>query len=212
MAKNNYCIFCGFKLFPEDNFCPNCGARVDEGVGTANKTAKKTKYEPSKVGNADLSKVNKPNKPSSTTTASTPKPKTTVSQANYQSYKKDIDNLMETYENKEKKVLELLEKKFPSGQISYYRFKEEVDSCRVNFYREADSAKNIIELSEEYSPKLTEELKKKISILKSINAKMTDLLSELIISISNEDNDPNDDIDILMDEMNELIDSVKDYE
>ena len=34
MAKDNYCIYCGFKLFPEDHFCPNCGKRLDEGPST----------------------------------------------------------------------------------------------------------------------------------------------------------------------------------
>ena len=30
MAKDNFCIYCGFKLFPEDHFCPNCGKKLDE--------------------------------------------------------------------------------------------------------------------------------------------------------------------------------------
>ena len=41
---------------------------------------------------------------------------------------------------------------------------------------------------------------------------MNDLQSELIISISNADDDGDEEIKNLIDEMNELINSVKDYE
>ena len=126
--------------------------------------------------------------------------------------KNQFKNLKDTYENKEKKVLELLEKKFPSGQMSYYRFKGEVDSCRVSFFREAEAAENMIELSDEYSDKIAEELKNKIKVLQEIIGKMNDLQSELIISISNADDDGDEEIKNLIDEMNELINSVKDYE
>ena len=55
-------------------------------------------------------------------------------------------------------------------------------------------------------------LKEKISTLQSIVAKMNDLQSELIISISNGDDGSNEEIDNLIKEMNDLIDSVKDYD
>ena len=176
MAKDNFCIYCGFKLFPEDHFCPNCGKRLDEGPSTTVNTNFRT------------------------------------TTGNYTFYKNQLKNLKDTYENKEKKVLELLEKKFPSGQMSYYRFKGEVDSCRVSFFREAEAAENMIELSDEYSDKIAEELKNKIKVLQEIIGKMNDLQSELIISISNADDDGDEEIKNLIDEMNELINSVKDYE
>ena len=120
--------------------------------------------------------------------------------------------LKETYETKESNVLKLLEKKFPSGQLSYYRFKEEVDSCRVSFFKEADAAENMIELSDEYSQKIADELKNKVKTLQEIVGKMNDLQSELIISISNGDDGSDDEISNLINEMNDLIDSVKNYE
>ena len=191
MAKDNFCIYCGFKLFPEDHFCPNCGKKLDE---------------------ADV----KPNNTFNTTTRNTTSTTTTTTSnttsQNYSYYKKQVEDLKKTYETKEEKVLELLERKFPNGQMSYGRFRGEVDVCRVNFFKEAEAAENMINLSDEYSEKIADALKEKISTLQSIVAKMNDLQSELIISISNGDDGSDEEIDNLIREMNDLIDSVKDYD
>ena len=195
MAKDNFCIYCGFKLFPEDHFCPNCGKKLDEADVKPNNTFNTTKS-------------NTTSNTRSTTTTTT---SSTASQ-NYSYYKKQVEELKKTYETKEEKVLELLEKKFPNGQMTYGRFRGEVDVCRVNFFKEAESAENMINLSDEYSEKIADALKEKISTLQSIVAKMNDLQSELIISISNGDDGSNEEIDNLIKEMNDLIDSVKDYD
>ncbi len=187
MAKDNFCIYCGFKLFPEDHFCPNCGKKLDE---------------------ADV----RPNNYSNTSTSTSTVNSTSNSNQNYSYYKKQVEELKKTYESKEEKVLELLEKKFPNGQMSYGRFRREVDVCRVNFFKEAESAENMIDLSDEYSEKIADALKEKIKTLQSIVAKMNDLQSELIISISNGDEGSDEEIDNLIREMNDLIDSVKDYD
>lgn len=208
MAKDNYCIYCGFKLFPEDHFCPNCGKKLDD-----EKPNKSSKYEPSKVVDGiDLSKVNKAKKTANNSYSGSRTTTTASATPDYTFYKNQIKKLKETYETKEKKVLELLEKKFPQGQISYYRFKEEVDNCRVNFFREADAAESMIELSDEYSDKIATELKNKVKTLQEIVGKLNDLQSELIISISNETDDGDEEIKNLIKEMNDLIDSVKNYE
>ena len=191
MAKDNFCIYCGFKLFPEDHFCPNCGKKLDE---------------------ADVKPNNTFNTTSSTTSSSTTTTTTNTASQNYSYYKKQVEDLKKTYETKEEKVLELLEKKFPNGQMTYGRFRGEVDVCRVNFFKEAEAAENMINLSDGYSEKIADALKEKISTLQSIVAKMNDLQSELIISISNGDDGSNEEIDNLIKEMNELIDSVKDYD
>ena len=211
MARDNFCIYCGFKLFPDDHFCPNCGAKLDD---LPEKPKKTSKYGPSKVVDGiDLSKVNKAKKAANDYSSSSNRSKTTATTTpDYTFYKNQIKKLKETYETKEAKVLELLEKKFPQGQISYYRFKEEVDNCRVNFFREADAAESMINLSDEYSDKIATELKNKVKTLQEIVAKLNDLQSELIISISNADDDGDEEIKNLIDEMNQLIDSVKDYE
>ena len=210
MAKDNYCIYCGFKLFPEDHFCPNCGKKLEDKVDNPNKNSK---YEPSKVVDGiDLSQINKANKTANNSYSSSRTTKTATTTPDYTFYKNQIKKLKETYETKEAKVLELLETKFPSGQLSYYRFKGDVDSCRVTFFKEAESAETMIELSDEYSDKIAKELKAKIKTLEAILGKLNDLQSELIISISNSDDDGDEEIQNLMNDMNELIKSVKDYE
>ena len=210
MAKDNYCIYCGFKLFPEDHFCPHCGKKLDE----AEKPKSQSKYGPSKVvDGVDLSSVNKVNNAKRNSSLNYTGPTTVrTTTPDYTYYKKQVKDLKETYETKESKVIELLEKKFPNGQMSYGRFRAEVDNCRVTFYREAEAAESMIELSDEYSDKIATALKEKIKTLKSIIAKMNDLQSELIISISNGEEDSTKEIDNLIKEMNELIDSVKDYD
>jgi len=196
MAKDNFCIYCGFKLFPEDHFCPNCGKKLDEADVRPNNNY--TTGTSTSTGN---------------TTSSTSSTSTTSSTSqNYSYYKKQVEDLKKTYETKEEKVLELLERKFPNGQMSYARFRGEVDVCRVNFFKEADAALNMIDLSDEYSEKIEDALKEKVSTLQSIVAKMNDLQSELIISISNGDDSSNEEIDNLIKEMNKLIESVKDYD
>ena len=196
MAKDNFCIYCGFKLFPEDHFCPNCGKKLDE-----------ADVRPNNYSNTSTT-----NATTSSSTGNTSNNTTKTSTQNYSYYKKQVEDLKKTYETKEEKVLELLEKKFPNGQMSYGRFRGEVDVCRVNFFKEADAAENMIDLSDEYSEKIADALKEKIKTLQSIVAKMNDLQSELIISISNGDDGSNEEIDNLIKEMNDLIDSVKDYD
>ena len=191
MAKDNFCIYCGFKLFPEDHFCPNCGKKLDE---------------------ADVKPNNTFNNSTSNTTSTTTTTTSNNTSQNYSYYKKQVEELKKTYETKEEKVLELLEKKFPNGQMTYGRFRGEVDVCRVNFFKEAEAAENMINLSDGYSEKIADALKEKISTLQSIVAKMNDLQSELIISISNGDEGSDEEIDNLIREMNDLIDSVKDYD
>ena len=195
MAKDNFCIYCGFKLFPEDHFCPNCGKKLDE-------------FDEKPNNNFSTATSNT----TSTTSSTAATTATSASSQNYSYYKKQVEELKKTYETKEEKVLELLEKKFPNGQMTYGRFRGEVDVCRVNFFKEAEAAENMINLSDGYSEKIAEALIEKISTLQSIVAKMNDLQSELIISISNGDDGSDEEIDNLIKEMNDLIDSVKDYD
>ena len=195
MAKDNFCIYCGFKLFPEDHFCPNCGKKLDE-------------FDEKPNNNFSTATSNT----TSTTSSTAATTATSASSQNYSYYKKQVEDLKKTYETKEEKVLELLEKKFPNGQMTYGRFRGEVDVCRVNFFKEVEAAENMINLSDGYSEKIADALKEKISTLQSIVAKMNDLQSELIISISNGDDGSDEEIDNLIKEMNDLIDSVKDYD
>lgn len=67
----------------------------------------------------------------------------------------------------------------------------------------------MINLADEYSPRIASEVESKIDILKSIIENLDDLSNELILNnnLSNKD-----DVDNLINDMDNLIDSVKDYE
>ncbi|MBR5504086.1 MAG: zinc ribbon domain-containing protein [Methanobrevibacter sp.] len=126
-------------------------------------------------------------------------------------YKDQVFDLREKYEKKEKEVLNLIEKRFAPPQITYYRFIGEIDNCRVLFFKEAESILDIINLVNELSPKIETEIKKKIDLLNKIMEQMDDLINELIINMGDYE-DSNNEVQDVLDDMRNLIDSVKDYE
>ena len=126
-------------------------------------------------------------------------------------YKDEVFELREKYEKKEKEVLNLIEKRFAPPQITYYRFIGEIDNCRVLFFKEAESILDIINLVNELSPKIETEIKKKIALLEKIMEQMDDLINELIINMGDYE-DSNNEVQDVLDDMRNLIDSVKDYE
>ena len=76
---------------------------------------------------------------------------------------------------------------------------------------EADSALNITRLAAEDTPRVDEEIEHKIETLKSLIDQIEDLTNELVINISS-DSKSNDDVKDLIDDMENLIESVKEYE
>ena len=94
--------------------------------------------------------------------------------------------------------------------MSYDRFKSVIDNCHKIFYHHADSALKIIQLAPEFTERLDESVKGKISILESINDEMSNLIEELIIHDGTDDQSE-DDLKELFDNMDNLIGSVKDY-
>ena len=83
-----------------------------------------------------------------------------------------------------------------------------VDKFSKLFNAQLSSARSIIKLSSEYSPKIENELNSRINLLESIINKLDDLKNELVVTI--DESNP-EDINNLFNEMHELIDSVKDY-
>lgn len=79
------------------------------------------------------------------------------------------------------------------------------------FYKEAESAYDIVELIDSPSEKVINELKEKITVLETIIEKLNDLINELIIS-SKDSKKSDDEIQNLFKDMDDLIDSVKKYE
>ncbi len=79
------------------------------------------------------------------------------------------------------------------------------------FYKEAESAYDIVELIDSPSEKVIKELEEKIKDLETIIEKLNDLINELIIS-SKDSKKSDDEIQNLFKDMDDLIDSVKKYE
>ena len=127
----------------------------------------------------------------------------------YVGYLSQLDDLNGKFASKEKSTRDLIEKRFEPPQLTYTRFISGVDKSSELFKKHSDSAYTMINLADEYSPRIAGEVETKIDILKSIIEKLDDLSNELILNnnLSNKD-----DVDNLINDMDNLIDSVKDYE
>lgn len=123
-------------------------------------------------------------------------------------YQKHIMTLKEKYAAKDNAVRQLIEKRFAPPQLTYTRFITSVDKAKEMFEKQSSSALNIISLASEYSPRIEEELDSKIDILNTIISKLDDLANELVITM---DESKEEDVHVLIDDMDDLIDSVDDY-
>ena len=95
-------------------------------------------------------------------------------------------------------------------QLTYDKFMATVKSCNKIFYSQADACSNIIELANEDTPRIRQELNNKINIMKRIINQIEDLTNELVINI-NSDSNSKDEVNVLLEDMEDLVDSVKDY-
>lgn len=125
-------------------------------------------------------------------------------------YENEIKNLKVAFEVKEKVVRNLIEKLFEPPQLTYDKFIATVDSCSKIFNNQADSSLEIIELAVDDTPGIRRELDNKINIMKRIINQIEDLTNELVINISS-DSHSKDEVDVLLEDMENLVDSVKDY-
>ena len=125
-------------------------------------------------------------------------------------YENEISNLKVLFEVKENVVRKLIEKKFKPPQITYDKFMKMVDSCNKLFYSQADTASNIIDLAVEDTPRIRQEIENKIDSMKKIINQIEDLTNELVINI-NSDSESQGEVQVLLDDMEDLISSVKDY-
>ena len=124
-------------------------------------------------------------------------------------YGDKINKLKQDYDKKEKNVKELIEKRFSPPQITYDKFMNSVKKCNGVFNSQYESASNIIDLASQDTPKIDMELETKISAMESITKYIDDLTNELLINMNSKSNK---DIEGLYEDMEDLIDSVKDYD
>jgi len=128
-------------------------------------------------------------------------------------YEKQIQELESLYKIKEKFAIELIEKRFTPPQLTYDRFIGVIDSCNQIFYEQVESASNIIEVATEHTPRIDEEIKKKLSTLKSLIETIDELTNELAINLSNSSEEfYSDEVKYLLDDMKNLVDSIKEYD
>lgn len=129
----------------------------------------------------------------------------------FKEYETQLKELKEEYDKKKEKVIILIEKAFAPPQITYDRFIDSVKKSNKIFQAQYQSATNIITLASEETPRMRMELERKISTLKSIISHIDDLTNELIINLSS-DKKSSDEVNLLFDDMDELIKSIKKYE
>ena len=124
-------------------------------------------------------------------------------------YKSKIDEIEADYNSKQAKATELLSKLFDPTHMAYSRFSNAISKSNQLFSNQIAIARRMVELDENNN--LVEgELENKIKTLNTFVDKMEDLINELVIQMSSNKKD-NDDINNLFNDMDELIDSVKDY-
>ena len=128
----------------------------------------------------------------------------------FKRYEKEISNLKVVFNVKEKVVRELIEKRFEPPQITYDKFMCSIDNCHKLFYAQSDAASNIIDLAVEDTPRVQDEIEGKIDAMKKIIDQIEDLTNELVINISSS-GESTDEVKNLLDDMENLIESVKDY-
>lgn len=128
----------------------------------------------------------------------------------FKKYKETAQELESLYQSKEKIAIKLINKRFNSKSMTHDRFISTLKSSRVTFYKELSSIFSIIELNPEDKLIIREELDEKIDTLKTIIQKVDELSNELILNLSQSDSE-DEEIKNLIEEMENLIGSVKDY-
>lgn len=125
-------------------------------------------------------------------------------------YQDDINKIEEKYFYKQNKAKELLDKLFDPSHMSYQKFELAIEKSNDLFDNQLSVARKMMELDDGTNPVIERELKNKLVTLNSFIDKMEDLINELVIQISSNKYD-DEDINGLFKEMDDLIDSVKDY-
>ena len=122
----------------------------------------------------------------------------------------EINELNKQYGLKSKNLSELINKRFSSSDITYERFMNVLKSSNTIFEKESTAAVDIIRLSGHSSPNILKAVEEKTNVLKSIIAKVDELTEELILKSAGNEKDEQD-LKGLVEDMEDLIDSVKDY-
>jgi len=125
-------------------------------------------------------------------------------------YEGEVDKIAQEYDLKQTKANELLDKLFDPTHMSYQKFSAAINKSNGLFDNQLMVTKKMLELDDGNNPIVEREIKHKIGTLNAFVDKMEDLINELVIQLSSNKKDY-DDINNLFNDMDDLIDSVKDY-
>ena len=128
----------------------------------------------------------------------------------FRDYYFKINDLKESYDQKEKNIRSLIDRRFEKQDLTYERFMDVIDNCHKLFYHQVDSALSIIRLAPEYTLRLDESVNSKINLMEAIIDEMNNLIEEFILH-DGSDKESEEDIKELFVNMDNLIGSVKDY-
>lgn len=134
-----------------------------------------------------------------------PKPEAVKTPSKYESIVNDIEK---EYNSKEAKASELVGKLFNPTHMSYSKFTSAIIKSNQLFKNQVIITRRMLELDR--SSAVDSEIENKIKTLNAFVDKMDDLINEIVIHLSSNKKD-NDDINNLFNDMDDLIDSVKDY-
>lgn len=122
----------------------------------------------------------------------------------------DINDLIDIYKEKEKRVIELINKKFPAPMLANDKFLSNIDRWHEVFIKNSDKIDMLLNLSKEDITSYQEEINLKLSLLKDIIKKMGQMEAELIISLDTDQTD-NENIKESIDDMVKFINSISKY-
>lgn len=125
-------------------------------------------------------------------------------------YEAEIEKIANEYNVKQGRARELLEKLFDPSHMSYEKFTAAINRSNGLFDNQLAVARKMTELDDGNNEVVRRELEIKIRTLNSFIDKMEDLINELVIQLSSSKDD-DEDINNLFSELDNLIDSVKDY-
>ena len=118
-------------------------------------------------------------------------------------YEEEVDKIEQEYDLKQRRATELVEKLFDPSHMSYQKFTATIRKSNGMFDNQLTVARKMIELDDGENAIVEKEIENKIVTLNAFIDKMEDLINELVIQLS--------DINALFKDMDDLIDSVKDY-
>lgn len=164
-----------------NHFCIYCGASLDPNQHFCSQCGKEVYREP------EPPKVHVPSK-----------------------YEDEVNKIEQEYNLKQGRAKELVEKLFDPSHMSYQKFMSAINKSNGLFDNQMTVVRKMIELDDGENTVVKKEIENKMVTLNTFIDKMEDLINELVIQLSS-NKDDDEDINALFNDMDDLIDSVKNY-